>query len=118
MRVSGSRKVSSNVRKRMREWLLPPERKGLFIPASILVISLLTFAFPASAEEKEVTLDDAYRMAFANHERVRIAGEELLQARAGLSKATSQLLPTVTAEGNITRFSEQQSSSGFLLQPR
>ncbi|NOS36088.1 MAG: hypothetical protein GQ522_05580 [Deltaproteobacteria bacterium] len=117
MRVSGSRKVSSNIRKRMREWLLPPERKGLFIPASILVISLLTFAFPASAEEKVVTLDDAYRMAFANHERVRIAGEKLLQARAGLSKATSQLLPTVTAEGNITRFSEQQSSSGALLQP-
>ncbi len=117
MRERGSRKMCSNVRMRMREWLLSLELKGFCLSVSIMVISLLTFAFPAFAEEMVVTLDDAYRMAFTNHERVRIAGEELLQARAGLSKATSQLLPTVTADGNITRFSDQQSSSGFLLQP-
>ncbi|MFQ5329941.1 MAG: TolC family protein [Thermodesulfobacteriota bacterium] len=117
MEESGSRNMSSNITKRMREWLSSVEAKGHLLSAFILVVSLLTAAMPAYAEERAVTLDDAYRMALSNHELVKIAGEDLLQARAGLSKATSQLLPTVTADGNITRFSEQQSSGGFLLQP-
>jgi outer membrane protein len=102
--------------KRVVEALLLLKTRGLFLSALVLITSL-ALQSSAAAEERMVTLDDAYRMALANHELVRIAGEEMLQAKAGLSKATSQLLPTVTADGNVTNFSKKQTASTFLLQP-
>ena len=81
MAESGIRKMSINVMRRIKEWLLVVEIRGYFLSASILFLSLITAAIPARAEKRAITLDDAYRMAFANHERVKIAGEELLQAR-------------------------------------
>jgi len=57
-------------------------------------------------------------MAIANHEAVLIAGEGVSQAESSLDMATSRLLPTLTAEGSFTRYSEKKSTStGFIVQP-
>ena len=82
-----------------------------------VVCYCLFFPLFASAEERVVSLDDAYRMAFASHERVKIAEESLLQARAGVGIATARMLPSVVAEGSYTQFAEQKRTTIFLLQP-
>lgn len=73
-----------------------------------------------AAEKKvtTVTLDEAYRMAIATHESVKIAGEGVVQAESNIDKATSALLPNVTASGNYTRYSKVISAGSFVIQPR
>lgn len=72
----------------------------------------------AQAPVAAITLDEAYRMAMAANENVKIAGEGVAQAEANLDKSLSKILPNVTAEGTYTRYSEQQkSASGFTIQP-
>lgn len=70
------------------------------------------------AQERVITLDEAYGLALGTHEAIKIAGEGVSQAGTNIDKALSAILPKVTAEGNYTRFSEQKTSgSGFILQP-
>lgn len=90
-----------------------------------LYAALLAAAFfslvplaPAHAEERTLTLDEARRLAIENHERVAIAGEGVAQARADLRKATSRILPNVTAEGSYTRYTEEKGTDSFIIQPR
>ncbi|MBE7415021.1 MAG: TolC family protein [Deltaproteobacteria bacterium] len=90
-----------------------------------LYAALLTAVFfflvslaPANAEERTLTLDEARRLAIENHERVAIAGEGVAQARADLRKATSRILPNVTAEGSYTRYTEEKGTDSFIIQPR
>jgi len=64
-----------------------------------------------------ITLDEAYRMAITTHESVKIAGEGVVQAESNIDKATSALLPHVTASGNYTRYSKEISADGFVIQP-
>jgi outer membrane protein len=83
------------------------------------ILSAVLYLLPyyALAEERIVTLEDAYRMSVGKHEVVKIAGEALFQAKANLGKATSLLLPTITAEGNFRKYNELKRASGFLIQP-
>ncbi len=72
----------------------------------------------AEAEERTLTLEEARRLAIENHERVAIAGEGVAQARADLRKATSRILPNITAEGSYTRYTEEKGTDSFIIQPR
>lgn len=83
----------------------------------ILLFALLCLRGPALAGQNRVTLEDAYRLAIAGHEAVRIAGEDVTQARSSVAIATSGMLPTLRAEGGYTRYSEQKSAGNFLIQP-
>jgi len=113
MRTDG---VSEVKRRRVRGY---PFLSARTVSLIFTCLFFYSFSLPhsASAEERVISLDDAYRMAFASHERVKIAQENHLQARAGLGKATARMLPAVVAEGSYTKFSEQKGASGFLLQP-
>lgn len=82
------------------------------------VFLLLASAGGAIAAERTVTLEEARRLAIANHERVAIAGEGVAQARADLNRATSRILPNVTVEGSYTRYTEEKGTDSFIIQPR
>lgn len=83
-------------------------------------LALIAILIPSKSfsEERTVTLDEAYRVALANNESVKIASEGVRQAESTLDKTTSRILPNLTAEGSYTKYSEQKTtSSGFVIQP-
>ncbi len=87
-----------------------------FIILSLL--SVLIFLYqPAAAEERSISLQEAYHLAIKNHEAVKVAGEGLYQLEQTRKKAVSNILPSLTAEGSYTRFSEEKSSSVTVIQP-
>ncbi|MBI5286975.1 MAG: TolC family protein [Deltaproteobacteria bacterium] len=69
------------------------------------------------AEERVITLGEAYRLALTTHEAIMLTEEDLYQARKGEDKALSQLLPTITAEGTHTRYSQKKTSALTVIQP-
>lgn len=69
------------------------------------------------AEEKTITLTDASRLAIANYESVKLSEEDMRQAEDAIDKAISQMLPTVTVNGNYTKYSESTTSGNFNIQP-
>lgn len=96
-----------------------PKVWGLLAPVT-LAWSLILLPAGLYAAEKTVTtvtLDEAYKMAIATHESVKIAGEGVVQAESNIDKATSVLLPSVTTTGNYTRYSKEITTDGFVVQP-
>ncbi len=79
--------------------------------------ALLLTLVPVASGASTVTLADAYRLAMSSHEAVRIAGEAVRQADSDLSIATSAMLPSLTATGGYTRYSDQKRAGSFLTQP-
>lgn len=84
-----------------------------------LLAAAVFLALPAGAgaQDRTVTIDEAYGLAIANHERVAIAGEEVNQAEADLRKATSRILPNITAEAYYTKYTDVKGSGAFITQP-
>lgn len=85
-----------------------------------LVLLAVSFCFSRAAfagEPRRVTLEEAWALAIGSNESVRIAAEGVRQSDLSITKATSKILPTVTAEGSYTRYSEQKSSGSFVTQP-
>lgn len=70
----------------------------------LLACALALCSGPASAEERELTLGDAYRLALRNNETFRITDEVVTRARLAYDKALALLLPTLRIEGNYTFF--------------
>ncbi|MBI5587797.1 MAG: TolC family protein [Deltaproteobacteria bacterium] len=97
----------------------PGHGGGLLFSVVAALFAAASLFYPGSCLAAErLTLDEVYRMAIANHEAVGIAGEGVSQAESNLGKATSRLLPNLTAEGAFTRYSERKrSASGLILQP-
>jgi outer membrane protein len=84
----------------------------------VLLLALLVFAPDLQAQERAVTLEEAYRLALENHENMRIARENINQAVADLSKAKARILPNITAEAFYRRFSESKvTEPNFVVQP-
>lgn len=90
-----------------------------FKARAVLFASAVFMALPlgARAQDRAITIDEAYRLAIANHERVAIAGEDIRQAEADLRKAISRILPNLTAEGSYTRYSAEKGTGTFITQP-
>ena len=86
----------------------------LFIAVFTLLFSLFICGEPSASE---LTLGEAYVMASKNHESVRVAEELILQSREGVREAYAGFLPSVTARGEFRKFSSEESSGVFQLQP-
>lgn len=92
--------------------------------ARIATLCLALFAAPfcfspdaSAAEARRITLEEAWTLAAGSNEAVRIAAEGVRQSDLSITKATSKILPTVTAEGSYTMYSEEKSSGSFVTQP-
>ena len=83
----------------------------------LLLFTIFILSATVFAEEKTITLAEASRLAIAGYESVKLSEEDLYQAEAGIDKAISQILPTITADANYTKYSESATSGGFNVQP-
>lgn len=97
------------------------QASGLLTKA-VIVLSLISLSLFARegfslAGEKTLTLEEAYRMAISNHETVKTAAEGVAQAESNVDKATSRLLPSITAGGSYTRYTEKKLSGALAIQP-
>src|SRR3972149_11453729 len=81
-----------------------------FILLSVLS-ALLILPAPAAADERTVSLQEAYNLALKKHESVKVAGEVLYQLELTRKKAVSNILPTITADGSYTKYSEEKVST-------
>ena len=89
-------------------------RIGFFIA----VVVALSFAVGPEASAEEYTLDRIYSLTLEKNEELRIADENVRQAKQERWRAFSFTLPKVTLGGNIKRYSEEKTGSGFSLQPK
>ena len=71
-----------------------------------VLIWMLSFAGPAYAEVKAMTLDDSIKYALVNNKGLKIADEKLKETESGIIKYRSALLPTVSLNGNYIRLNE------------
>jgi outer membrane protein TolC len=71
-------------------------------------------AAPAAGETRLLTLDEAYHLALANEEQIKIAGKELAKAQLLPWRAYAQLAPNANIVGTYTRNKEEIS---FISQP-
>ncbi|MBI3755848.1 MAG: TolC family protein, partial [Deltaproteobacteria bacterium] len=65
------------------------------------------------AGEKTITLTDAWQSAISTYETLMLSQEDVYQSEKGIDKAISQILPTLTADANYTKYSESKKN----LQP-
>ncbi len=100
-----------------RFWRVSGLLRGAAAVFSVLAFLLLGGGGLSAAGEGALTLADAYRLAMENHETVRTAVEGVAQAESNVDKATSRLLPTVTATGSYTRYTEKKLSGTMAIQP-
>ncbi len=83
----------------------------------LLFVALSFFFFRASLFAAEYSLDDLYRMALERSDSIKIAEENLYISEREKDTAVADLIPTLSAFGQHTRYSSEKRSSGFLLQP-
>ncbi len=87
----------------------------------LLIFSLMFFLFSTtnSYANKEYTLEELYKIALENAEKIRISEEELYISERTKDKAISVLLPKLSAFGGYTRYSEDKfSQTGSVIQPQ
>ncbi|MDA8340175.1 MAG: TolC family protein [Nitrospiraceae bacterium] len=66
----------------------------------------------------EYSLEDLYRIALEQSERIKISEEDLYIAERGKDKAVSVLFPKLSAFGSYTRYDKDKfSSTGAVIQP-
>lgn len=83
-----------------------------------LILSIIILlSIPYSALAEEYSLADLYRLALDRSETIKIAEEDLYIAVRGKDKARAVFLPTLSAFGYHTRFSDEKRQDGILLQP-
>lgn len=64
------------------------------------------------SETRELTLDEAYRLAVANEEQVKIAERELAKAQLLPWRAIAQLTPRADIAGTYTRNKDEIAFTG------
>ena len=83
-----------------------------------LILSIiLLLSIPYSTSAEEYSLADLYRLALDRSETIKIAEDDLYIAERGKDKARAVFLPTLSAFGYHTRFSDEKRQDGILLQP-
>ena len=81
-----------------------------------IVMFILTSARLSGAYE--YSLDDLYRIALENSEKIKVSEEDLYIAERGKEKAVSLLLPRLSLFGSYRKYSEDRwSTTGFVIQP-
>ncbi len=95
-----------------------PVPRRIFMMFLAIVLTQTVFARVAfSGEVFRLGIKDAFKMAIESHESLKIANEALSQSQSTIDKATSAMLPTITAEGGFTRYDKSESSGSFVTQP-
>jgi outer membrane protein len=87
--------------------------KKIFLFISYCSVMLI----PYSSLGIEYSLDDLYRLALERSETIKIAEEDLYISAREKDRAVADLIPTLSAFGQHTRYSDAKLASGFLLQP-
>jgi outer membrane protein len=72
---------------------------------------------PCSLYAEVYSLNELYKLALERSEVIKIAEEDLYISEREKDKALADLIPTFSAFGQHTRYSEEKLSAGFLLQP-
>lgn len=83
----------------------------------LFILCFLFIFISYSSYAEEYSLDDLYRLALERSEIIKIAEEDLYISERGKDKAKSALLPTLSAFGSHTRYSEEKRSATSTLQP-
>jgi outer membrane protein TolC len=88
------------------------DRKGMQLIKALLVTLMILALVPPglrgqNGQSKELTLDEAVRMALARNEQALTADAQLSAAQAVLFKARGYFLPTLDATGTYTRYPNQ-----------
>jgi outer membrane protein len=82
------------------------------------VACLLLASAPAALFAEEYSLDDLYRIALSQSEKLKIAEENVTIAQIGTDQARSYLLPRLTALSGYTQYSDTRvNPSGSIIQP-
>jgi outer membrane protein len=93
-------------------------RKLILRFATGVSTALLLAAAPTALFAEEYSLDDLFRIALSQSERLKVAEETLGIAELGKEKARSYLLPRMTATTGLTQYTEsKRSATGSLIQP-
>jgi len=72
---------------------------------------------PLGVIAADYSLNDLYRAALEKSESIKIAEEDLDISRYQKEMSRSVLMPTLSAFGDHTRYTEEKRQGGFLLQP-
>lgn len=79
---------------------------------------LLLILIPYAVFAGEYSLDELFSLALERSEIIKIAEEDLYISGREKDKALAALLPTLSAFGKHTRYSEEKRGPTFILQPK
>ncbi len=82
----------------------------------ILLFAVFFFSLEAWAQQN-YTINDLFSLALKKAERIRIVEENLKISEEGKYKALAGLLPTLTAFGKYTEYSESKLVNSQIIQP-
>lgn len=88
----------------------------LFIFTYMFILGVFLITHQSFAEE-QYTITDIFSLAIKKAEKVRIAEENIRISKEGKYKALAGLLPTVTAYGRYTEYSEGKIVNNQIIQP-
>jgi outer membrane protein len=90
-------------------------KQGCFCLMMLFAAALMS---ASAGLAQEYALDDLYRQALKNSEKIKYAEENIYIARMSKKKAWAVLMPRVTANGSYNRFTEEKRTvAGVLIQP-
>jgi outer membrane protein TolC len=88
----------------------------------VLAVAIVAVATPGFAQERTLSLEDAFRLALNHHENFRITAEALRRVRLLQDRAWALLLPTLRVEGNFTVYDQEIAINlgvqKFVIQPK
>jgi outer membrane protein TolC len=76
----------------------------------LLIIGILLTFVNVYAQQTEITLDDAIKMAIENNREIEIAKMDVKKANAAVSEAFGYALPSVDLSGSFSHFIEKPST--------
>ena len=82
-----------------------------------VVAVLLLAAAPAPLLAEEYSLNDLYRIALTQSEKLKVAEENLTISEIGKDKALSYLMPRLTAAAGYSQYTEKKISGTSVIQP-
>lgn len=84
----------------------------------IFLSFLIIFIFTIQVwSQEKYTINDLFSLAIKKAEKIRIAEENIKISEEGKYKALSGLLPTLTAYGKYTEYSESKLANSQIIQP-
>ena len=93
-------------------------RNPRFIIAGCIAIVLMAVTvFSSLSVAEEYSIDDLYKIALERSERIKLSEEDMYISARAKDKAASVLFPRLSTFGNFTKYSEDERSSGFVIQP-